>query len=108
MTTLLSEEEMYAMDSGDDSDHDIISTEMLEDIRDVSQSHPNVNLRESRYKICDYIRQRQSERKGVLRKTRSMGKGFTQGIQYDSKIYFAGIDSFGRIWFRSFPFHSIT
>ena len=28
---LLSEEEMDAMDSGDESDHDIISTEMLEE-----------------------------------------------------------------------------
>ena len=29
---LLSEYEMYAMNSGDESDHDIISTDMLEDI----------------------------------------------------------------------------
>ena len=43
MPPLLSEEEMDAMDSGDESDHDIISTEMLEDIRDGSQSHLNVN-----------------------------------------------------------------
>ena len=46
------------MDSGDDSDHDIISTEMLEDVCDRSQIHPNVNRREARYKICDCIRQR--------------------------------------------------
>ena len=31
------------MDSGDESDDDPISTEMLEDIRDGSQSHMNVN-----------------------------------------------------------------
>ena len=42
---LLSEEEMDAMDSGDDSDHDFISTEILENICDRSQSHPNVNRR---------------------------------------------------------------
>ena len=30
------------MDSGDESDHDPISTEMLEDILDGSQSSPNV------------------------------------------------------------------
>ena len=29
MPPLLSEEDMYAMDSGDESDHDLISTEML-------------------------------------------------------------------------------
>ena len=40
---LLSKEEIYAMDSGNESDHDLISTEMLQNICDVSQSHPNVN-----------------------------------------------------------------
>ena len=48
------------MDSGDESDHDLISTEMLEEICDRSPNHPNVNRREARYKICDRIRQRQS------------------------------------------------
>ena len=50
---------MDAMDSGDESDHDIISTDMLENIRDGSQSRQNVNQRESCYKIRDRIRQRQ-------------------------------------------------
>ena len=45
MPPLLSEEEMDAMDSCDESDHDIISTDMLENICDRSQSHPNVNKR---------------------------------------------------------------
>ena len=47
------------MDSGDKSDNDILYTDMLEDIRDGSQSHPNINRREARYKIRDRIRQRQ-------------------------------------------------
>ena len=38
------------MDSGDESDYDLISTNMLEDIRDGIQSHPNVNKIEARYK----------------------------------------------------------
>ena len=63
----MSEQDMDAMNSGDESDHDLISTEMLEDIRDGSQTHPNVNRREARYKICDRIRQRQSEWKGALK-----------------------------------------
>ena len=46
MPPLMSEEEMDTMDSGDESDHDLISTEMLEGIRDRSQSHPNVHQRE--------------------------------------------------------------
>ena len=49
------------MNSGDESDHDIISTDMLEDICDGSQTHPNVNRRESHYKISDRIRQGKSE-----------------------------------------------
>ena len=40
---LLRKEEMDTMDSGYESDHDRISTEKLEKIRDGSQSHPNVN-----------------------------------------------------------------
>ena len=59
MPPLLSEEEIDAMDPGDESDHGLISTEMLDDIRDGSQSHPKINQRESCYKICDCIRQRQ-------------------------------------------------
>ena len=66
---------MENLDSSDESDHDLISTEMLQDICDGSQTHPNVNKREAHYIICDRIRQRQSEWKGALKATRSMGKG---------------------------------
>ena len=48
------------MDYGDASYDDPMSTEMLEDIRDGSHSHPNVNIREAHYKVCDRIKQRQS------------------------------------------------
>ena len=41
MPPLISEEEMDTMNSGDESDDDPMSTEMLEDICDGSQSHPN-------------------------------------------------------------------
>ena len=43
----MSKQDMENINSGDESDHDLISTEMLEDIRDVSQTHPNDNSRES-------------------------------------------------------------
>ena len=46
MSPLLSEDEMYAMDSVNDSDDESMSTEMLDDIIDGSQYHPNVNRRE--------------------------------------------------------------
>ena len=48
---------------------------MLEDIRDGSQTHPNVNRRKAHYKIRDSLKQRQSECKGALKATQSMGKG---------------------------------
>ena len=54
---MMREKDMENLDSNHESDHDLISTKMLEDIRDGSQSHPNLNKRESRYKIHDRIRQ---------------------------------------------------
>ena len=72
---MMSKQDMENINSGDESYHDIISTEMLEDIRGGSQTHTNVNRREARYEIRDCIRQRQSERKGALKAIRSMGKG---------------------------------
>ena len=50
------------MDSGDESDDDTMPTKMLEEIRYRSQSHTNINRKESRYKVCDSIKQRQSEK----------------------------------------------
>ena len=46
---MMIKQDMDAINSGDESDHDLISTEMLEDIRDGSQTHTNVNRRETRY-----------------------------------------------------------
>ena len=66
---LLREEEMDDVDSGDESDDDLISTKMLEYIRDRSQSLPNINTIESHYKVRDRINKRQSEWKGALKFT---------------------------------------
>ena len=46
---------MEDINSGDESDRDLISTGMLEDISDRSQTYPNVNRREARYKIRSRI-----------------------------------------------------
>ena len=43
MPPILSKEDMDKMDSGDESDGEPMSKEMVEYIRDVSQSHPNIN-----------------------------------------------------------------
>ena len=71
----MSKQDMENINSGDESYHDIISTEMLEDIRDGSQTLPNVTRREAHFKIRGRIRKRQPEWKGALKSTRNMGKG---------------------------------
>ena len=47
---------MDAMSSGYESDAEPMSMDMLEDIRDGSQSHPSINRREARNNICDHIK----------------------------------------------------
>ena len=42
---IMSKQDMDNLDSNENSDHDLISTEMLEYICDGSQTHPNVNKR---------------------------------------------------------------
>ena len=66
---------MYVLDSDNGSDDEPTSKEMLEDICDDSQSHPNINRIEARHKMRDRIKQRQSEWKGALKATQNMGKG---------------------------------
>ena len=47
-----------------ESDDIYISTNALEDIWDGSQIHPIINARDSRFLICDRIKQTQNEWKG--------------------------------------------
>ena len=58
---MMSKQEMENINSSDESDHYLISTEMLHDICDGFQTNPNVNKREAHYKIRDFVRQSQSE-----------------------------------------------
>ena len=46
---MMNKQGMENLDSNENSDHDLISTEMLEDIHDGSQTHPTVNKREASY-----------------------------------------------------------
>ena len=55
---MMSKQDMENINSSYESDHDLIFTEMLHDIRDGGQTHPNVNKREARCKIRDRIKQR--------------------------------------------------
>ena len=76
MEPLMIEEEIDALDSGDESDHDLISTDMLKRICDGGQSHMNNNQRKSCYKIYLIVLGKKiSECKGALKATRNMRKG---------------------------------
>ena len=72
---MMNEQDMENLDEKEKSDHDLITTETLEEIRDGNQTHPTVNKREALCKIRDRIKQTQSEWKGALKATRNMGKG---------------------------------
>ena len=63
------------MSSGNESDDKPMSTEMLEDIFDGSQSHPIINRIEARYKISHIFKQIHFLFKGELLSTRNVGKG---------------------------------
>ena len=66
---MMNKQDMKNINSGDESDHDLISTEMLKDICDGSETHLSVNRRESRYKKRYCIRQRKLEWKGAFKAT---------------------------------------
>ena len=51
---------MDNLDSDEKSDHDLITTDTLEDIRGRNQTHQTGNKREARFKIRDHIKQSQS------------------------------------------------
>ena len=57
---MMSEQDMDNLDSNEKSDHDIISTEMLEHICDGSQTHPKISKREASYKIREHVWQKVS------------------------------------------------
>ena len=72
---------MDAVDYGNESYGYTMSTDMLEDICDGSQSHPNVNKRGARYKIRDCIKQRQSERKVSLKLRKKWVKVYKRSLR---------------------------
>ena len=74
MPQLIGEEEIDAMDLGDESDDKPMSTEMLEDIRDDSKSKSSLNSTEAHHKTRDRIKRIQTECKGALLSTQNMGK----------------------------------
>ena len=55
---MMSEQDRESINSRDESYHDLISTEMFEDIHDGSQTHLNINKREARDKIRDRVSKR--------------------------------------------------
>ena len=55
---MMNEQDMENFDSDEKPNHNLISMEMLEDIRDGSQTHRTVNKRKARYEIRDRIRRK--------------------------------------------------
>ena len=72
---MINEKDMENLDENEKSNHNLITTDTLEDIRDINQTHPTVNKREARCKIRDRIKQMQSEWNGAFKATRNTGKG---------------------------------
>ena len=60
---------MDVISSGNEYGAKPMSTKMLEDICDGSQSRPIINMREACYKICDLNKLGQAEWKGELLST---------------------------------------
>ena len=52
---MMSEQDMENINSGNESDHDLVSTDMLEDICDRIHTHTNIIKREARYKYVIVI-----------------------------------------------------
>ena len=72
---MMSAQDIENLDEKEKCHDDLISTEKSHDIRDGNQTHPNIDKREARLKICDRIKQKKLEWKGALRATHKMGKG---------------------------------
>ena len=88
---MMSKQNMENLDSNEQSNHDLISTEMLEDIRDGSKTHPNSNKKEARYKIRDRVKRKESQWKGALKSMQSMEKGL-------HKVFSTIVNRFNRNW----------
>ena len=71
---LTSEAKMDKMSQGNEYDAEPMYTDMLEYIRNGSQSRPCINRREACYKIRDCIKKRRAEWKGSLLSMQKMGK----------------------------------
>ena len=52
---------MEILDETEKFNDDLISTEILHDIRDGNQTHPNIDKREAHLKLRDHIKQNKSQ-----------------------------------------------
>ena len=71
---------MDTMSSGNQSDAEPMSMEILKDIRDVSQYHPGRNRRGACYNIRYCLKQGRAEWKGALFSTRNIN--FQKNYQF--------------------------
>ena len=92
---MMSEQNMENIDSNEYSDHDLISTEMLEDIHGGIQTHPKFNKREAIYKIRERVKQKQLEWKGEIKSTQSMWKGLHKVFSTVVKEFYQELTALG-------------
>ena len=83
------------MSSGDYSGAETMSTDMLEDICNGSQSHLSINRIEAHYKIRDHIKRGQAQWKGALLSTQNMGKGLPKVFKAVVNEIFQALPFFG-------------
>ena len=87
---------MDAVSSGNDSDAEPMSTEMLADINNGSQYHSIINRREACYKIRDHIKKSQSPKqnmgKGLHKSFKAVANDILQVLpilgESDSEVYY--------------------
>ena len=78
-------------------DEGLISTELLQDIRDRNRTHPEMNKREARMAIRDRIKKSKSEWKGALRATDKMKKGLHQVFRTIVSEILQELSNFGEL-----------
>ena len=104
---MMSKRDMGNLGETEKFDEGLISTELLQDIRDGNQNHPKINKREARMAIRDCIQKKIRMERSVKSYAQD-GKRFTPSFQDYCIGDFAGIFQFRRKWFRSGPFYTIT
>ena len=106
------EEKIDSKSSGDESDDELMPTDMLEYIRNGSQSHTSINRREEIYKIRGPIKQGQEEwnmGKGLHKLFKAAVDDILQLYQFWMNLAHKFITSFQNLeFFQKWPYYQRT